>query len=342
MSKKYQVFISSTYQDLKDEREQAIKAVLEMGHIPVGMEMFSAADEEQWKIIARQIDEIDYYVVIVAHRYGSASPDGVSYTEKEFDYAVSKEIPVLGFVIDDSAPWPKSKQEEDSKAQKKLTDFKKKIKGRLIQFWKNKDDLHGKLSISLMKAITGNPRTGWVRANEVAGPEVTKELTRLSSENALLRSQLETILKQNEGQQDEVRTSIKVLSINTRKFKVRTTSKWDEAKTYTRTLADVFHSCAPNLISENSSLGIAHNIALEILGTKYYTNWPIGSNIVSDMIADMAALDLVEPSKKKHSVNDKDDYWSLTKLGKQVLKEFRRVRLEEGLESSTELTPDNG
>jgi Domain of unknown function (DUF4062) len=53
---KYQIFISSTYEDLKDEREQVIKACLEMGHIPVGMEMFSAADEEQWRIITRQID----------------------------------------------------------------------------------------------------------------------------------------------------------------------------------------------------------------------------------------------------------------------------------------------
>ncbi|EME0904200.1 DUF4062 domain-containing protein [Vibrio parahaemolyticus] len=63
---------------------------MEMGHIPVGMEMFSAADEEQWKIIQRQIDESDYYVVIAAHKYGSIAADGVSYTEKEYDYAVKK------------------------------------------------------------------------------------------------------------------------------------------------------------------------------------------------------------------------------------------------------------
>ncbi|EIQ1514512.1 DUF4062 domain-containing protein [Vibrio parahaemolyticus] len=69
--KKFQIFVSSTYEDLKDERDQVIKAILEMGHIPVGMEMFSAADEEQWKIIQRQIDESDYYVVIAAHKYGS-------------------------------------------------------------------------------------------------------------------------------------------------------------------------------------------------------------------------------------------------------------------------------
>lgn len=64
MSATYQVFVSSTFEDLRVEREQVIKATLEMGHIPVGMEMFSAADGEQWRIITTQIDECDYYVTI--------------------------------------------------------------------------------------------------------------------------------------------------------------------------------------------------------------------------------------------------------------------------------------
>ena len=105
MAVKYQIFVSSTYDDLRGEREQVLKATLEMGNIPVGMEMFSAADEEQWKIITRQIDECDYYAVIVAQRYGSVV-DGISYTEKEYDYAISKNIPVLGFIIEDDALWP--------------------------------------------------------------------------------------------------------------------------------------------------------------------------------------------------------------------------------------------
>jgi hypothetical protein len=62
MDAKFQVFLSSTFEDLKKEREQVIKAILEMGHVPVGMEMFSAADEEQWKVITRQIDQSDYYI----------------------------------------------------------------------------------------------------------------------------------------------------------------------------------------------------------------------------------------------------------------------------------------
>lgn len=47
MNVKYQIFVSSTYEDLKDERNEVIKACLNMGHIPVGMEMFNAADEKQ-------------------------------------------------------------------------------------------------------------------------------------------------------------------------------------------------------------------------------------------------------------------------------------------------------
>ena len=95
-------------------------------------------------------------------------------------------------------------------------------------------------------------------------------------------------------------------------------------------------SIAPNLINENSSTEVANNIALHFEGTSYFKPWPIGRNIVSGLIADYVALDVIEPSKKKHSVHDKESYWSLTKLGKQVLKRARRIQLEEGLPTDDE------
>jgi hypothetical protein len=340
MDRKYQIFLSSTYQDLRDEREQVIKAILEMGHIPVGMEMFSASDEEQWAIIKRQINQSDYYVVLVAHRYGSTGNEGASYTEMEYDYAVEVGIPVLGFIIDDSAAWPMDRQEEDTRKQKRLSAFKAKVKKRLVQFWQNKDELHGKVSIALVKATTAYPRPGWVQATAVNGPEVMRELTRLSSENANLRNELEKIQKSRNEQYDEVRSVIKVLSSNTRKIRVRKSPSWNNALKFDTTLADLFHYAALNLISENTPLGVAQNLALRLNGTEYYKEWPIGTNIVSGIIADFAALDLVEPSRKKHSVNDTNDYWSLTKLGKQVLKQFRRVRLEEGIETVLDQTDE--
>jgi hypothetical protein len=342
MSKKFQIFVSSTYQDLIDEREQVIKSVLEMGHIPVGMEMFSAADEEQWKIIARQIDEIDYYVLILAHRYGSVTPEGISYTEKEYDYAVSKGVPILAFVIDDGAPWPKDRFEEETKGIKRLVEFKKKAKSRLIQFWKNREELHARVSISLMKAITANPRTGWVRASTISGPEVTNELSRLSSENAALRAELSSIKANMAEKNDEVRSTIKILSSNKRNLKVRKTGKWAEAEIFPVSLAQIFAYCAPSLIVESDNLSIAQAIALHKVGTGYFKDFPVGSNIVAELISDLVALDLVEPSKKKHPVSDKTHYWSLTKFGKDVHKAFRRVLLEESLPSVSDESDENG
>ncbi|MGL6518206.1 DUF4062 domain-containing protein [Aeromonas caviae] len=343
MNKKFQIFISSTYQDLKDEREQVIKAVLEMGHIPVGMEMFSAADEEQWRIITRQIDESDYYILLVAHRYGSTDQDGISYTEKEYDYAVSKSTPALAFVINDEAAWPKNKHESTESGREKLTWFKEKVKKRLVQFWSNKEELHGKCSISLMKAITAYPRAGWARADEVNGPEVMRELTRLSSENALLRAEVDSMRAKIESEGNEVRKTIIILSNNKRAFGVRKEEKWETAIRNEHSLASVFQYCAPYLLNENTSEGISENMALGAVGAgKYFRSWPVGSNVVSEVIADFSALGLVEPSKRKHPVADKTEYWSLTKFGKQVLGQLRKVRLEEGLPSDISQLSENG
>jgi hypothetical protein len=51
MKKKLQVFVSSTYSDLIPERQAAVAAILKSGHIPAGMELFTAADKSQMKTI---------------------------------------------------------------------------------------------------------------------------------------------------------------------------------------------------------------------------------------------------------------------------------------------------
>jgi Domain of unknown function (DUF4062) len=145
---KYQIFVSSTYDDLKNERNEVIKACLNMGHIPVGMEMFNAADEEQWQVISRTIDQCDYYVVIVAHRYGSVTPEGVSFTEKEYDYAVGKGVPVLGFVIANEAAWPADRMESERRGE--LERFKSKVKHKVIRFWHSASELRSQFVESLV------------------------------------------------------------------------------------------------------------------------------------------------------------------------------------------------
>ncbi len=91
--KRYQIFISSTFRDLVAERQAVLKAILELDHMPAGMELFPAGDDSAWQLITDVIDASDYYVVIVGGRYGSLDAAGIGFTEKEYDYAFSAKKP---------------------------------------------------------------------------------------------------------------------------------------------------------------------------------------------------------------------------------------------------------
>ena len=99
MKKRYTVFISSTYEDLQEERENVMDALLKLDLIPCGMELFPASNESQWSLIKRVIDDCDYYILILAGRYGSINKEeGISYTEMEYRYALTSGKPVIAFV----------------------------------------------------------------------------------------------------------------------------------------------------------------------------------------------------------------------------------------------------
>src|SRR5438093_11478813 len=117
MDKRYQVFVSSTYADLKEERRKVIQTVIEMDCIPAGMELFPAADEEQWEFIKRVIDDCDYYLLIIGGRYGSTTPEGMSYTEKEYDYAIEKGIKVVALLHENPEEIPMRKSEVDPESR---------------------------------------------------------------------------------------------------------------------------------------------------------------------------------------------------------------------------------
>jgi hypothetical protein len=214
MDRKYQIFVSSTYKDLRDERNEVIKACLNMGNIPVGMEMFNAADEEQWAVITRTIDQCDYYVVVVAHRYGCTTSDSISFTEKEYDYAISKGVPVLGFVISDSAAWPTDRTDSDQASREALTRLKAKIKQRMIRFWSNKDELRAQFVESLSTTINTKPRRGWVRAPEVTDVDIAQTLSNLAEENARLRKELDNVrVYGDNGNTNAIMHALKLMKI---------------------------------------------------------------------------------------------------------------------------------
>lgn len=192
MDKRYQVFVSSTFTDLQEERQNVMQTLMEMDCIPAGMELFPAADEEQWEFIKKIINDCDYYLLIIGGRYGSLTNDGISYTEKEFDYAVSQGIKVVALIHEDPENLVVSKSEIDPIKIEKLNKFKEKVKtGRMVKFWKTTSELSGMMALSLNKTMTMYPGIGWVRANQVASNELLTEINQLRKENEKLKDELQ-------------------------------------------------------------------------------------------------------------------------------------------------------
>ena len=100
---------------------------------------------------------IRFYILIIGNRYGSIEETTrISYTEKEFNYAVEKKIPVLAFIVDSYVSMTADKFETDSQKKiSKLNAFKEKVKqsGRYVKFWKNIDNLETLISQSISKAV---------------------------------------------------------------------------------------------------------------------------------------------------------------------------------------------
>ncbi|SFR35247.1 protein of unknown function [Yoonia tamlensis] len=191
MSKKYQVFISSTYTDLIAERKAVEETIIRAGDIPVGMEAFPAADDEQFEFIKTVIDDCDYYVLILAGRYGTIAEDGLSYTEKEFRYAVEKEIPILVFLHSDTGSIPIDKSESVDRSRKKLEKFiKLASKKRMRTPWENIDALKLAVRVALDHAKATKPRPGWVRADRLSSPEILEE-------NRNLRKRIDQLVSEN-------------------------------------------------------------------------------------------------------------------------------------------------
>jgi len=194
MDKRYQVFVSSTFADLKNERQRVIQTLMEMDCIPSGMELFPAMDEEQLEFIKRIIDDCDYYLLIVGGRYGSTDLDGISFTEKEYEYAISKDIRVLAFLHENPEKLALEKSEVDPAAQIRLAEFRERIKStRLVKMWNTPEELPGLVALSLQKTIKVHPATGWVRGNQIASSEMLTRLDEIQKENAMLKTRLESL-----------------------------------------------------------------------------------------------------------------------------------------------------
>lgn len=207
MDKRYQIFISSTYIDLIEEREKVMRAVMELKYFPAGMEQFPAAGIPPIEMIKKFLKDCDYYVLIIGARYGSIDKKkGISFTEEEYDFAVSEGIPVIAFIHKDPRSIPSGKTDENDQKRKKLKKFKEKVEGAgvTVRYWSNADDLKSCVLASIPQAIQFQERTGWVRA----GTEMSinsHEFDKLKKENARLKEQVKDLNKSYQEAQSKIK-----------------------------------------------------------------------------------------------------------------------------------------
>ena len=196
MRKKLQVFISSTYRDLVEERQAAVEAILNAGHIPAGMELFKAGNESQLETVKRWIDESDVYLLILGGRYGTMeTSSGRSYTQVEYEYALDKDIPVFALVINEEALQEKVRKNGtdviELEHQTAYKAFREQVLGKICRFYDDLKDI--KLSVHETLADFQNrfQFTGWVSGKDI--PDVEKlllENIKLIKENEELKGKI--------------------------------------------------------------------------------------------------------------------------------------------------------
>jgi len=106
---KTRVYVSSTFEDLKDYRAKVNEGLRRAGYELVAMEDYPAFDRRPLAKCLADVASCDLYVGILAKRYGyipdQGNPENLSITECEYHQATAYGLPRLVFQLDSEAPW---------------------------------------------------------------------------------------------------------------------------------------------------------------------------------------------------------------------------------------------
>jgi len=348
MDKRYQVFVSSTFTDLKDERQGVLRAILELDHMPAGMELFPATDASAWQLIKDVIDASDYYVLIVGGRYGSLDETGIGYTEKEYDHAVATKKPVVPLLHEKPDNLPRDKTETDASAWKRLTTFREKVEKRhTCVYWKNSEDLKSKVIVGLTAIIKRQPMVGWVRADQVPTGATLVEVLTLRNRIAELESVsaardtgpppgIEGLAQGTDRVDVSVIFSARLSSSNYPhdqdvRFRGSLNPTWNQifgavAPTMTNEATDtVLRNALKTFITQEARRVYQENKQFK---DKSLVDFSHVSSEVDTCIIQLRALGLIKINDKKRSVTDRGTYWTLTPYGDAMMVQLRAVHRE--------------
>ncbi len=149
MGTRSEVFVSSTFDDLKEYRDAAFQAIHRLFGYTDDMLFWTADERDAVTVSLDRLKQCDLVILIMAHRYGYV-PEGQQYSLTELEYRTARKnkIPILAFVVDDKTPWLVSNIE--TKKAEELAKFKELVgKEAVWSTFTSRDDLSAKVTAAL-------------------------------------------------------------------------------------------------------------------------------------------------------------------------------------------------
>ena len=168
--KHYTVFVSSTFEDMKDIRAAVLGRLYSTeDFMPIGMENFMASDSSQLDYIRERLNDTDIYVLLLGGRYGTLTPRGDrSYTHEEYEMAkANPDVRVLSFVCNQPENLPAERRWRNDDEHDRLMEFTKEVESnKMVRTWAVDTDpekIAGDVYQSLVDETKKGTMRGWIR-----------------------------------------------------------------------------------------------------------------------------------------------------------------------------------
>lgn len=184
------VFLCSTFADLKSEREAVLAVVEKLQHQYRAMEFFGARSGRPMEECLEEVRSCALLVVVLGHLYGSLAPGlDISYTEAEYQEGHRLAKKCLVYIRDEDAPVPGKYHEKDPLKLDRLVKFQRVLSDRhTIMPFSDAADLARKVEIDLEREARKSTMPTPPEAIEIA--DVERMLARDVNFGASVQQQL--------------------------------------------------------------------------------------------------------------------------------------------------------
>lgn len=229
---------------------------------------------------------------------------GKSYTQKEYEYAIEKGIPVLRFVHKDIKLLTGDKLEETDDGKRKLKAFTEEAKKKMCKFWTNPEGLAAQVVLSLNSMIKTNPRTGWIKGDVMTSEKSNSEIIRLKDENEELRAKIKKMEESAPAGIEDLSQGDDMYSVHFDYTKVRGGNEKEyEDGSQDFSWNQIFSFLSPHLIieCEETHLGYLFNefVCKNADSTFFGRVTKVYSDCFQDVKVQFIALGLIQESTRK-------------------------------------------